>query len=145
MNLTGALYTVLAANTNVTDLLAIYTDKDGASFPAIFSADPVPEDSTLPLVVLSGHITDRAIDTKCEAASREIDFDIRCYADRTGSVVQINALSEALRLALHRVEIPIAGFDLSDTEILGPIVLDEDDNYGRVLTTRVQYIAPDVP
>jgi len=143
MNLTGAIYTLLAANTSVTDLLATYTDKDGATFPAIFTADPIPEDSTEPLLVLSGHVTDNEIETKGDASSREIDFDIRAYTTRTGSVLAINALSEAVRTALQRIEIPIAGLDWITTNVSGPTVVDQDDNYGRVLTARVSYIAPD--
>jgi len=136
VNLTEALYDVLVGDAALGLLLATY---DG--LPAVFTVDPVPEGAELPFIVSAGHVTDVAFDTKT-GKGREVWRDVRCYADADGSAITVEAIAERVRKLLHREVISVTGFEMLVAECSGPIVADEPDAYGRVVTVR--YILTEV-
>lgn len=134
---------VLIADDTLVDLLAEYTPPDdGEPEPAIFSTDPVPEDASLPFIVLSGVVADEENDLKGFIGGRDVSFDIRCYTERSGSVVLVDQIAERIREVLHRASVPVAGLEHVDTRVSGPLAIDEPESYGRVLTARLLYFAP---
>ena len=68
--------------------------------------------------------------------------DVRCYADADGSAITVEAIAERVRALLHRQTISVTGFGMMVAECSGPIVADEPDAYGRVVTVR--YILTEV-
>lgn len=135
--LTAALYAKLTAASALTDLLPTYTPVGGAgSQPAIFQAE-VPEDAILPYVVLVGPVGDSELDDKTDHSGRDVLYQIDVYAAKSGSVLPLEAICEAVRSALHRQALTVSGLTHVETEIAGPIVNDQDETYGRALTARM--------
>jgi len=130
--LTQALYDVLANDVTLTGMLATYGDE-----PAIFTTDPVPGDAGRPLIVTAGEATQVPFDTK-QTRGRDLVRDIRCYADADGSAVEIEAIAERVRTLLHRQALTISGFSWMVSDCAGPIVADEVDVYGRILSLSVK-------
>ena len=126
--LTGALYRHLAADPDLTGLLAKYNN-----LPAIFTVDPAPGDASLPYIVTAGEVAQSPFDTKTSRGRRLIR-DVRCYARADGSAVVIEAIAERVRALLHRQKIEIDGYRWLISDVAGPIVADEPDHYGRVLS-----------
>ena len=122
---------VLSADVTLAGLLASY----GGS-PAVFTADPAPADAVKPYVVTAGEAVHRPFDTKL-TRGREIWRDVRCYANDTGSADTIEQIAERVRALLHRQIFSIDGFSIEVAECFGPIVADEPDAYGRVVTARI--------
>lgn len=111
-----------------------------SSLPAIYSTDPAPENlnRSLPWLIVSGHVADVPFDQK-GFEGRDIDIDIRCYTNRTGSVNLVDDVAEKVRRALHRQNMPVVGYDWIETQVTGPVVLDSVDTYGRILTVNLLY------
>ena len=128
--LTQGFYDLMAGDTTLTGLIASFE-----GLPAIFTAGTVPENAVLPYVVSGGAVADAPADTK-NSSGREIIRDIRCYAAANGSVGGINAIAEQVRALFHRQAVPAAGFIAEIVDTSGPVVADEDDTYGRVVTVR---------
>jgi len=122
---------VLSADVTLAGLLASY----GGS-PAVFTADPAPADAVKPYVVTAGEAVHRPFDTKT-TRGREIWRDVRCYAAVGDSAVVVEAIADRVRTLLHRAPLPIIGYDAVIAECIGPIVADEIDAYGRILTARI--------
>ena len=136
MNVTEAIYDKLVGDATLVALLATYE-----ALPAVFTVDPIPEGADLPFIVSAGHVTDVAFDTKL-TQGREVWRDMRCYADADGSAITGEAIAERVRELLHREEISVTGFGMMVAECSGPIVADEPDVYGRIVTVR--YILTEV-
>lgn len=130
--LTGAIYEVLANDATLAGLLSTY----GGS-PAIFTMDPAPGDAELPYIVTAGEFSQEATDTK-GSRGRELRRDVRCYADADGSAVDVEAIAERVRALLHRQALVIPGFVWILAECIGPVVADEPDAYGRIVTVRMR-------
>lgn len=136
MNLTGALYDLLAADGT---LVALVADYNGS--PAIFTTDPAPGDAVEPYIVAAGHVSDVPFDTKTENG-REVQRDVRCYDKADGSAVTVEAMAERVRELLHRQPLLVDGFQWMLSECMGPVVADERDAYARIVTVR--WIAQEV-
>lgn len=128
--ITAAIHDVLAGDAALVALLATYGGR-----PAVFTTDPAPGDANMPYIVTAGDVVQIPWDTKL-TRGREVWRDVRCYAAASGSAVTVEAIAERVRALLHRQAITIAGFEWVLAECAGPIVSDEQDVYGRVLTAK---------
>lgn len=128
MNLTAALYDLLTGDATLAALLATYNGS-----PAVFTTDPAPGDAEKPYIVSAGHVVDLPFDTKT-SLGREVQRDVRCYAEADGSAVVVEAIAERVRALLHRQALNVSGFRWILSGVTGPTVADERDVYGRVLT-----------
>lgn len=128
MNLTAAIYDLLSGDAALAALLADYNGS-----PAVFTTDPAPGDAVKPYVVTAGHVVDLPFDTKT-TIGREIQRDVRCYADANGSAVEVEAVAERVRELLHRQELAVGGYRWLLSSVTGPVAADERDVYARVLT-----------
>jgi hypothetical protein len=129
--ITQAIYDTLSGDGTLTAMLATY-----GSNPAVFTTDPAPGDADLPYIVTAGDVSQAPFDTKL-TRGRTIMRDVRCYAAANGSAVTVEAMAERVRALLHRQELAIAGFRWIWAECSGPIVADERDAYGRIVTVRM--------
>lgn len=129
--ITGAIYDVLADDATLAGLLSTYGGE-----PAVFTTDPAPGDAELPYIVTAGEVSQAPFDTKT-TRGRDIMRDVRCYADASGSAVDVEAIAERVRALLHRQPLVIPGFVWMLAECSGPIVADEHDAYGRIVTVRL--------
>ncbi len=131
MNLTAALYDKLASDPTLSGLLATYK-----GLPAVFTVDPVPKDAVLPYIVTAGEVAHTPWDTKT-TRGRAVIRDVRCYAEANGSAVVVEAIAERVRALLHRQPLQIDGCHWLISDVTGPIVADEQDAYGRILTLNL--------
>lgn len=132
MNLTQAIYDKLAADGPLTALLATYS---GA--PAIFTTDPAPGDAELPYIVSAGAVSQAPWDTKT-TRGRDLIRDVRCYAAADGSAAAVEAIAERVRALLHRQPLTISGYTWILSDVNGPIVADERDAYGRIISLSLK-------
>ena len=128
---TKAIYDRLAGDATLGGLLATYNDQ-----PAIFTVDPAPGDAELPYIVTAGEFAAAAFDTKT-TEGRQVWRDVRCYAKADGSAVTVEAIAERVRELLHRDPLTVEGFGVFVAECSGPVVADEQEAYGRVVTVRM--------
>lgn len=128
--LSAAIYDVLAADGALTALLGTYGGQ-----PCIFTIDPVPGDAPMPYIVTAGDVVQAPFDTKT-TRGRDVWRDVRCYTDTTGSAIVVESIAERVRALLHRQAIAIDDFDWILCECTGPIVIDEPDAYGRIVTAK---------
>ena len=126
--LTAAIYDRLAGDAILTGLLATYK-----GLPAIFTTDPVPGDTGIPYIVTAGEITQAPSDTKT-TRGRDLIRDVRCYAVADGSAVVIETIAERVYELLHRQKLMINGYQWVISNCGGPIVADEKDFYGRIIS-----------
>jgi len=129
--ITEALYERLAGDATLTALLASY---NGA--PAVFTIDPAPGDAVLPYIVTAGEVSQAPFDTKT-GQGRDLRRDVRCYAEADGSAVTVETIAERVRALLHRRPLSVAGFGVWIADCQGPIVADEEEAYGRIVTVRM--------
>lgn len=127
-----AIYNRLSGDSTLTALLATY-----AGAPAIFSGDPVPQDAVPPYVVLSGTVGDES-DDQIEGSIRTVLYQVACYVQRLEaggqSVLPIATIAERLRTLLHRSKLSVSGFTPIFESVSGPIVNDDEEHLGRILT-----------
>jgi len=121
----------LAEDAELAGLLADYHGE-----PAVFTTDPAPGDASLPYIVAAGHVVDMAWDTKT-TRGRQVWRDVRCYTAGTGSAVLVEEIAERVRVLLHRHRLEVEDHVTYIAEVSGPIVADEVDAYGRILTVRL--------
>lgn len=132
MSILTAVYNKLAGDATLVALLASYE-----GYPAIFTTDPAPGDANLPYIVAAGEVVQVPFDTKT-CLGREVVIDVRCYADAGGSSLTIEAIAERVRYLLHRQSLTIDGYDWVISDVSGPIVADELDYYGRIISLRAK-------
>jgi hypothetical protein len=130
--LTAAIYDQLAGDAILTALLATYK-----GLPAIFTTDPAPGDTGLPFIVTAGEVTQAPSDTKT-TRGRDLIRDVRCYAKSDGSAVVIETIAERVYALLHRQNLPINGYQWVLSNCTGPIVADEKDFYGRIISLSLK-------
>lgn len=128
--ITDAIHDLLSGDATLAGLLNTYGGE-----PAIFTVDPAPGDATLPYIVTAGEVSQAPFDTKT-TRGRTILRDVRCYDAADGSAVAVEAIAERVRALLHRQTITVAGYTWLLSECTGPIVADERDAYGRIVTVR---------
>ncbi len=129
--ITQAIYNTLVGDSPLTALLDTY---QGA--PAIFTTDPAPGDAPDRKIVSAGEVAQEPFDTKT-TRGWVVTRDVRCYTAATGSAEQVEAISARVRTLFHRQAIVISGFVWIMAECTGPIVADEQDAYGRIVTVRM--------
>ncbi len=129
--ITQALYDRLVGDPT---LVAMLSDYGGE--PAVFTSDPPPGDAALPYIVSAGEVSQATFDTKT-TRGRRIMRDVRCYTSPSGSDELVEAIAERVRALLHRHWLVIDGFGTIAAECAGPIVADERDAQGRVVTVRL--------
>ncbi len=127
---TNAFFAVMNNDATLIALLTSFNSRK-----AIFTYQPVPKDVEAPYIITTGEVSDEGFDTKT-TVGREIRRDIRCYAPADGDASTIETIAERVRTLFHRVDISVVGFKTIDVSVFGPIVADEDELYGRVLTVR---------
>lgn len=128
---TDAIHDLLAGDGTLPGMLSTYGGE-----PAVFTTDPAPGDADLPYIVTAGDVSVAPFDTKT-TRGRTIMRDVRCYASASGSAVTVEAIAERVRALLHRQSFSIDGFTWIMAECSGPIVADERDAYGRIVTVRL--------
>lgn len=126
--LTQAIYDHLAADGILVALLSSYKGE-----PAIFTIDPAPGDASTPYVVTAGEIVQTPFDSKT-TRGRSLVRDVRIYDEASGSAIVIEAIAERVRLLLHRQPLSIGGYEWIISDCGGPIVADERDYYGRIIS-----------
>ena len=131
MNLAAAIYDRLSSDSTLTAMLATYE-----GHPAIFTAQP-PGNAILPYIVTAGDVVHLSWDTKT-TRGREVVRDVRCYAPANGSAVVVEAIAERVRDLLHRGPLQIDGFRWVLSSVSGPIVADERDAYGRIVSVNLK-------
>jgi hypothetical protein len=131
MNLTETFHDRMAGDPALAAMLATY---EGA--PAVFTADPVPGDALLPYIVSAGEVVDTPFDTKT-TRGRTVWRDVRCYDNASGSAAVVELMAERVRALFHRQALSISDFAWIWGECSGPIVADELDAYGRIVTVRI--------
>ena len=104
--------------------------------PAIFTVWPAPEDAELPYIVTAGDVSGAPFDSKT-TRGRDILRDVHVFAERTGSAVEVETIADRVWDVLHRRELEIDGYRWILSECSGPIVADERDAYGRIVSVRV--------
>jgi hypothetical protein len=129
---TDGIYDKLAGDATMVGLLSSYEGN-----PAIFTMDPAPGDAELPYIVSAGEVSQAPFDTKT-TRGRDLIRDVRCYAAADGSTVLVEAIAERARALLHRQELVIDGFRWLISDCTGPIVADEPDTYGRVISLSLK-------
>jgi len=131
MPITQTFYDRMVNDATLAALIATYR-----TGPAVFTTDPAPGDATLPYIVSAGQPVDAAFDTKT-SRGRSLSRDVRCYAAADGSAALVEEIAERVRALFHRQALVIAGFVWIWAECSGPIVADEQDAYGRIVTVRL--------
>lgn len=129
--ITKAIYELLTSDQTLTGLLSSY-----GGGPAVFTVDPAPEDADLPYIVTAGSPVQMPYDTK-QSVGRQVWRDIRCYAEADGSAVTVESIAERVRELLHRKKIEDENFVTIWSECEGPIVADDGETYGRIVTLKI--------
>jgi len=129
--ITAAFHSRMA---NDVTLAALLADYEGA--PAVFTTDPAPGDAVLPYIVSAGEAVNAPFDTKTTRGNT-LWRDVRCYAAADGSAVEVEAIADRVRALFHRQSFSIPGFAWIWAECSGPIVADEQDAYGRIVTAKL--------
>jgi hypothetical protein len=128
--ITQSLYDRLSGDATLVGLLGAYGGQ-----PAIFTTDPAPGDAVLPYIVTAGEVAQSPADTK-NSRGRQLMRDVRCYAADSGSAETIEAIAERVRFLLHRYELVISSWQTVIADCTGPVVADEKDAYGRIVTVN---------
>lgn len=129
--ITDGIHALLVEDATLAGLLNTYGGE-----PAVFTMDPAPGDAQLPYIVTAGEVSTAPFDTKT-TRGREIMRDVRCYDAADGSAAAVEAIAERVRALLHRQTLTVAGFNWMLSECTGPVVADERDAYGRIVTVRM--------
>lgn len=127
---TEGFHAALIGDATLVALLSIFNGE-----PAVFTTRLVPPGAKLPYIVTTGEISNVPFDTK-NTLGRTINRDIRCFTELTGSAVIVEQIAARVREIFHRKSIVFVGFATFITDVTGPIEIDEDDAYGRVVTVR---------
>jgi hypothetical protein len=132
VNVTRALFDVLAADAELAGLLSTYEGE-----PAIFSADPVPQDATRPFLVISGSDTDDDFGAKNEVG-RSVVRSLRVYGDADeGTIKPVDDIAERVRSLFHRNPFPVTGTIVYMVDAQGPLDAPAGpDLYGRRVVLR---------
>jgi hypothetical protein len=129
--ITAPIHDRMSSDVTLASLLNTY-----GGLPAVFTTDPSPGDAIPPYIVSAGEVSQPPWDTKT-SRGRQITRDVRCYAPNSGSVAVVEAMAERVRALFHRHLLVIPGFDTIIAECFGPIVADERDIYGRIVTVSL--------
>lgn len=132
MNLTNAIYDLLAADANLTAAIGSYNGN-----PAIFSVSPVPEAAPLPFVVINPAYANVSNEALQGEEWMEVTRTISIYFSASGSAIAIELAANLLRAAIHHKEAELTSGDMRVLTVTasGPIDLPSDSTiYGRSIT-----------
>jgi len=139
LDITGALYTRLSADSTLTSALAVY-----GSGRAIV-ADPPPADlivdGSAPVVIIGGASSDEADDTYTENY-RQVTVAVRLYHRPSGSSLPLDTAAERVRTLLRSWPSgAVTGGTLIDAAVSGPVAGPTDDPAveGRIVTARLLF------
>lgn len=133
--LTAAVYDRMANDATLTGLISTYKGE-----PAVFTTDPAPGDAVLPYIVTAGEVAQSPWDTKTTRGRRAFR-DVRCYQSaKDGSPMVVEAMVERARALFHRYMLTVTDFGVIVANCVGPIVADEPDVYGRILTVEFMLV-----
>lgn len=137
---TQAIYTKMATDATLTDMLATYDPPGvGGVVPAIFSSTIVPGGAEFPFVHMPGAIADEPNDTKNDRG-REVQWPIYVYSKTEGSVAEADNIAQRLQDLFHRQSLTIDGNVCYITEMRGPVAVPtSNDVTGRMVTLRARY------
>ena len=132
MNLSEAVYERMATDALLTSLVASYNGG-----PAIFTAQPVPDDAQLPFVVSVGQVSGSVDvpETSKQRTGTRIVRDVRIYARADGSYERIEAIAERVWELFERQMLTVTGWQSVRTRADRPVVIDNDGHiYGVVVS-----------
>lgn len=139
LDITGALYGRLSADSTLLALLATY----GAGKAIV--ADPPPADlivdGTLPVIIIGGASADEAEDTYTENY-RRVAVSLRLYHRPAGSSLPLDTAAERVRTLLRSWPSgAVTGGTLIDAAVSGPVAGPTDDPAveGRIVTARLVF------
>ncbi len=128
----AAIYTALVGDGTLVALLPKFQGR-----PNVFTYEPIPKKVDKPYIVTVGEVSNvPELDTK-DSTGRRIVRDIRIYAALTGKSAEIEAIAERVRTVFHRGSLSVSGFKTIYVNVTGPITVDEEDVYGRVLSVEL--------
>lgn len=135
----AAIVARLTGDTTLDGLLARSVISTTA--PGVYSTLPVPQSAALPFVVVSGPVTDTP-DDAFDAQYRDVLIDLHAYDSRPddggGSVARVNNIAERVRFLFHRKPLHLGvAYRCLVSECRGPVALDDDVSFGRVMTLRL--------
>ena len=143
MNITKAIYDKLSADATLSALIATY----GGGSPAIFTSWPVPADANTPYVISAGEIDVNSFDELAPNSGDspplhfglDVQRDIFCYANNTGSSLAIEVIARRIRSLLHRQSLTIPdGSHVMTQCVAGPVHAPTDNSLvGRMSTFRI--------
>jgi len=128
-------YERLVTVSGIVNRISTYDD-----YPAIFTRTPVPEDASMPFVVIREPFADDPWDTKTTTGRRILN-DIGIYGDATGDPELVDEVARLVREAIHRNPITVSGYGSLIAKAAGPVDAPTDDQvYGRFVTAELTLI-----
>lgn len=135
--ITKGIFDRMNDDSTLTALLGTYN-----SAPPIFTKQPLPADFDIgangPYILSVGEASTipGSVDTK-NSKGREIIRDILCFSTIKDSPTIVEAVAEQVRVLFQRQVFSITGFSIIVAEVNGPIIADEEDALGRVVSVRL--------
>ena len=129
--ITKAIFDRLNGDATLTALLGTFNGN-----AAIFTTDPPPSKAVLPYIVTAGDVSNTPVTSK-NAPGQIPTRDIRCYANANGEAKTVEDIANRVRVLFERQIIAITGFDTIIASTSGPLTVDEEDIYGRVVTVSL--------
>lgn len=132
-----SVYDALVGDEELVAMLSTYSGR-----PAVFMTDVAPPNAKYPFIVSSDPVASAEFDTKT-TTGRDITRDVRCYdasrafdgvAGVPRSPVVVNRIAERARRVLIAAQ--LFGVHLVLKVVSGPVAVDDEEAYGRVVTVR---------
>lgn len=129
----AAIYTLLVGTASITSKIGTYGGN-----PAVFTGEaPEQFDTEANAFVVLNGVAAPIWDTH-DTPGYQTMIDVRCYAPRTGSVKELNALTQAVREAIHWASPSVTGRVLVNLAAIGVSILPEETHVvGRVVTAQM--------
>lgn len=129
---TKAIYERLSRDEILKRMISTYKGK-----PSIFTIEPIPENASLPYIVISGHVFDEPFDSQT-TRGRRIRENVFCFTKADGSMLNVEKIAERVRELLHRKEkeIEVEGYQTVLVRCTGPNSIFLDGVYGMVINVE---------
>jgi len=110
MSIVSAIYTEIIGDSVFTNQLGSY-DFGAGDAPAVFTAEPAPEDSDSPMVVITQ--IGGSLGTARDRTHRggEVTIDVKLWGDKGDSEKVLRELADDLWLLLDRADLTITGME----------------------------------
>jgi len=133
--MTEAVYKRMSQDSALVSMLPRYHGQ-----PTIFTAEPVPPDAPLPLIITAGQvsdITDVPEHSKQRVGSRPVR-DIRVFGDATGSMRQVECIADRVWELFHKYDLQVTGWETVRCRATRPFFAVADGRvYGLVVTLNL--------